>query len=420
MEFSTEHRKYRFTRFSLLFILIAGLLVTTGCKKDSTDEEPPVVNETLVSYLKILSYPAETIRQQLGVWQNVYTDAVPIVNNTAYGVDVYKITYNTAYKGEAVVASGLVCLPQSQGSFPIISFQNGTNTLKSDCPSENPTSFYYTMMEYMSGNGYIIAFPDYIGFGASAQYLHPYYEKETTDRAVIDMLLACHEMLEEDDIQVSFNGEHFLMGYSQGGWATLSGLKNIETNYKTSIPVTATSCGAGAYDMMAMSTYVLEQEVFPGPLYLPYFIYSQQLFGAHNDPPGKFFNEPYASRIPEIFNGMYSNTQVNAQLNDTISMLLKSNMITDFSSGADFEQLRSLLIKNSVTAWLPGSKINFYHGSTDLNVPPVQSQLIYNSFVNLGVGQDKVQYIPLPGTDHEFSLLPWGLKTINWFNGLKK
>jgi hypothetical protein len=111
---------------------------------------------------------------------------------------------------------------------------------------------------------------------------------------------------------------------------------------------------------------------------------------------------------------------VNAQLNDTIAVLLKNNMISDFSTGADFAQLHSLLTKNSVTAWVPTSKINFYHGSADLNVPPEQSQLIYNSFVNLGVGQDKIQLISLPGTDHEFSLLPWGLKTINWFNGIKK
>ena len=384
--------------------------------------EPVVepVNEVLVSYDKILTHQVETIKQQIGFWQNLYPEATSIVNNTAYGVDVYKITYNTTFKGVSVLASGLVCLPQSQDSFPIISFQNGTNTLKSDCPSGNPTNYYYTLMEYMAGNGYIIAFPDYIGFGASAQFLHPFYDRETTDRAVIDMIRACHELLGEKDIQAKFNGEHFLMGYSQGGWATLSALKNIETNYKSTIPVKATSCGAGAYDMMAMSNYVMEQKVFPGPLYLPYFIYSQQAFGAHNEPLSKFFNEPYASRIPEIFKGTYNNTQVNAQLNDTISALLRSTMISGLSSSADFAQLRSLLIKNSVTAWLPASKINFYHGSADLNVPPVQSQLIYDSFLNLGAGQDKIQLISLPGTDHEYSLLPWGLKTISWFNEQKK
>jgi hypothetical protein len=234
------------------------------------------------------------------------------------------------------------------------------------------------------------------------------------------MLLACHELFDEKDIKVKFNDEHFLMGYSQGGWATLSTLQNIETNHKTTIPVTASSCGAGAYDMMAMSDYVLAQNVFPGPLYLPYFIYSQQLFGAHNDSPEKFFNEPYASRIPELFNGTYDNDQVDAQLNDTISLLVKADMITNFNTSADYSQLRSLLVKNSVTAWLPVSKINFYHGSDDLNVPPAQSQLIYDSFLAIGAGTDKVQLISLPGTDHEFSLLPWGLKTINWFNDLKK
>ena len=417
MEFLNKQKINTFTFSGLAIILIVSLFVTPGCKKESKNNES--VNEVLVSYQKILVYPAATIKQQLGVLQGVFPDAASIVSNTSFGVDVYKITYNTLYKGEPILASGLVCMPQSTDSVPIISFQNGTNTLKSDCPSLNPTSYYYSLMEYMAGNGYIIAFPDYIGFGASAQILHPYYERVTTDRAVIDMLRACHELLGEKDIQVKFNGDHYLMGYSQGGWATLSALANIETNYKTTIPVKATSCGAGAYDMMAMSNYVLAQKVFPGPLYLPYFIYSQQVFGAHSDLLSKFFNEPYASRIPELFNGMYSNTQVDAQLNDTISVLLKSNMISDFSNGADFAQLRSLLVKNSVTAWLPTSKINFYHGSADLNVPPEQSQLMYNSFLSLGV-PDMIQLISLPGIDHESSLLPWGLKTINWFNELKK
>jgi pimeloyl-ACP methyl ester carboxylesterase len=419
MKLSSKQFKYTFSFYSLLILLTAALFITPGCKKESTTEEEPA-NEVLVSHQKILSYDVETIRQGIGAWQVLYPEAASIVTNTAYGVNVYKITYKTTYKGESAIASGLVCVPQSQNSFPILSFQNGTNTLKSDCPSANPTSYYYTLMEFMAGNGYIITFPDYIGFGASAQYLHPYYERETTDRAVVDMIRACHELLGEKDIQVKSSGEHFLMGYSQGGWATLSALKNIETNYSATIPVTATSCGAGAYDMMAMSTYVLAQQVFPGPLYLPYFIYSQQVFGAHTDPLSKFFNEPYATRIPELFDGTYSNDEVNAQLNDTIPLLLTSNMISDFASGADFAQLRSLLVKNSVTTWLPASKINFYHGSADLNVPPVQSQLIYNSFLNLGASQDKIQLINLPGTNHEFSLLPWGLKTINWFNGLKK
>lgn len=404
--------------FSLSVILIISLFSTSGCKKESTDQEPQ--NEVLVSYQKILSYKTSTIKQQLGLFQDTYPDAVPIVNNTVYDVDVYKITYNTTYKGDKILASGLVCMPQSTESFPIISFQNGTNTLKNDCPSVNPSNFYYTLMEYMSGNGYIILLPDYIGFGASQQILHPYYEKETTNRAVIDMIMACHELLPDKNIQSKFNGQHFLMGYSQGGWATLAALKNIETDYNTEIPVKATSCGAGAYDIMAMSDYVLAQQVFPGPLYLPYFIYSQQMFGAQNDPLNKFFNEPYASRIPELFNGNYSNSQVNAQLNDTISKLLTSNMITNFSSGADFAQLRSLLVKNSVTAWVPASKIQFYHGTADLNVPPGQSLLMYNSFVNLGVGKDQVQLINLPGADHTSGLMPWGLKTINWFNSLKK
>jgi len=31
----------------------------------------------------------ETMKQQIGAWQDIYPDAVPIVNNTANGGDVY-------------------------------------------------------------------------------------------------------------------------------------------------------------------------------------------------------------------------------------------------------------------------------------------------------------------------------------------
>jgi hypothetical protein len=39
----------------------------------------------------------ETMKQQIGAWQDIYPDAAPIVNNTANGVDVYKITCKSTY-----------------------------------------------------------------------------------------------------------------------------------------------------------------------------------------------------------------------------------------------------------------------------------------------------------------------------------
>ena len=58
---------------------------------------------------------------------------------------------------------------------------------------------------------------------------------------------------------------------------------------------------------------------------------------ALTDPLDKFFNEPYAGSIPELFNGTYSNMQVNADLNDTISRLLTPDLIENFSRGLIFK-----------------------------------------------------------------------------------
>ncbi|MBK7029188.1 MAG: hypothetical protein IPH45_08220 [Bacteroidales bacterium] len=79
----------------------------------------------------------------------------------------------------------------------------------------------------------------------------------------MDMILASQELLKDKSVKAESNGKHFLMGYSQGGWATLAALKEAEVNYTDKMTVTAASCGAGAYDIKEMSEYVLARKSIP-------------------------------------------------------------------------------------------------------------------------------------------------------------
>jgi hypothetical protein len=168
-----------------------------------------------------------------------------------------------------------------------------------------------------------------------------------------------------------------------------------------------------------MSNYILKLETFPGPLYLPYFVYSEQVFGALTDPLGTYFNEPYAGRIPSLFDGSHTNGEVNANLNDTISRLVTPDLIQNFTSGTEFQDLRNVLSENSISAWPLDAQVRFYHGTIDDNVPPEQSQLIYDSFISSGADPSKVSLWPLEGMNHETGVIPWGINTINWFNELE-
>lgn len=398
-------------------LLISSALFFTGCQKN---EDPVNSNRNyLVHFEKINNYSASFIKILLGSMNAAYPGIDTLVADVKYGFDLYSVTYKMNFKGNPITASGLVCIPSSDESFPILSFQNGTNTYKFNAPTVNPADPLYTLIEMMASHGYIVTIADYPGFGSSSNMLHPYYDKTATNDAVSHLIMAAHELVDDVSVKAGSNGKHYLMGYSQGGWATLASLKNLETSYPDSIPVEAASCGAGAYDIPALSNYVLQQQTFPGPLYLPYFIYSKITAGDISEPLETYFNEPYASLIPGLFDGNFTNTQVNEQLNDTIAMLLAENMRLNLGSGSEFASLRTAMAANSLEAWNPSATIRFYHGTSDLNVPPVQSDIMYNAFLSLGVSSSKVSLNPIPGATHESGLIPWGISSILWFDSIK-
>jgi hypothetical protein len=414
-----NEKKYRWQGMNSMpvaWMILFIFFTVSGCRKEGNGTSG---NEYLVDFEQVNLFFLQSIVTMLSPLESEYPQAQGIKEHAEYSVQIFSITYKTHFKGTEINASGLVCVPLADKKFPVVSFQNGTNTFHNNAPTKNPLNFNYMLLEAMASNGYIILIPDYIGFGVSSGEVHPYYQKESTSSAVIDMIHACNELLQDASVPAKGNLEYYLMGYSQGGWATLSALEQLENSGQQEITVTAASCGAGAYDLMAMSDYVLGLITFPGPLYLPYFVYSEQIFGALTDPLNKFFNMPYAGIIPGLFDGSHSNDEVNASLNDTIARLLTPDMIDNFSTSPDFQTLRDLLTENSVTAWPVNARIRFYHGTGDLNVPPSQSQEIYENFIAAGASAERVAHLDLTGMTHESGVIPWGISTINWFNELE-
>jgi len=398
------------------YLLIFILFFVNGCHKDDTG---PSDNKYLVEFKQENLFLLQAIETMLSPLEIEYPEATGIKENADYSVQIFSIIYKTHFKGEEIEASGLVCVPFAGGTFPIISFQNGTLTLHANAPTVNPLNFNYMVLEAMASNGYIILIPDNIGFGSSSGEVHPYYHKESNSTAIIDMIYATKEMLEDKSISAKGNDKYYLMGYSQGGWSTLSVLGELENRGTPDISVSAASCGAGAYDLISMAEYITGITIFPSPLYMPYFIYSQQVYGSIADPLVKFFNEPYASIIPELFDGTHSNGEVNAGLNDTISRLLTPDLIANLLTGADYQELRDVLTDNSITAWPAEALIRLYHGTEDLNVPPVQSRNMNDNFLSAGMDPSRIDLLDLTGLTHENGVVPWGIKTINWFNELE-
>jgi hypothetical protein len=398
--------------------LLHILLLFSACHKDK-DTEP--TNSYLVDYKLVSTLPVSTSVTAVTLLSFQYPEAAPLLSTTKYEVQVYKVTYKTHYKSDEIIASGLICVPNSDEEFPLISFQNGTNTSNNNAPSVNPSNPSFLLLQSFAGNGYIILIPDYIGFGSSSATLHPYYVIEPTNNAVIDLMHAADEFLSKAPVKAKHSDQNYLMGYSQGGWATLCAFKQIETENEL-ISVNAASCGAGAYNLINTAYYIAHQQTFPSPLYLPYYIYSHKQYGTITDPLNIFFNEPYSTRIPGLFDGLHNHGEINSELNDTIRSLLIPEFITslcnlDIDTGI-YHNLEVDLISNSVESWPLQGLLRFYHGNIDDNVPVSESQNIYHDFLILN-SPEKVKYFEMEGLSHDTGVIPWGIQTLLWFNTLE-
>lgn len=412
-----NHNTKKWGQLMLFFLLTAGM--QQSCKKEDTPDSDEPERNFLVSYEKVSTIPGEKVQLGFSLLTMAYPEIGKLNFGNPYAVDIYKVTYRTTLHEDAINASGIVCVPDNSGSFPVLSFQNGTNTKNSNAPSNNINNEQFALLENLAGLGYIVTIPDYVGFGASSGVLHPYYHRASNDAAVINLIRATEEMLQEKTIKCQTNGDLFMLGYSQGGWATLSAFNTLEANNPTGLTPVAASCGAGAYDLMGIAKYILGLNTYGSPVYLPYFIESHRRNGFLDTSLDLYFNKPYLDSIPRLFDGDHFLGSINSALNDTIKRLMTPEMLTGFVTDSKFEPLRNELVRNSVSAWPVKGKILFVHGKNDPVVPVFESEKMVGNFRELGINQDQVELMLLEGADHGSGILPWAIKSLVWLDKLK-
>lgn len=130
--------------------------------------------QTLVSYNLIRTYTTTQIDSILAA------NGIPgIILPSTYDVDVYKVVYNTADADTLpIVASGALFIPKNpQCRVPVMSYQHGTVSVKTDVPS-TLQALEVIIGETSASDGAVVAMPDYIGLGDSPG-LHPYVHAYT-------------------------------------------------------------------------------------------------------------------------------------------------------------------------------------------------------------------------------------------------
>ncbi len=409
-----------FYKAPYIFILI--FFVIFSCSKDST-LKVKFEGDHYANVDPINTLSKTQIENFLMLAGLEYPQALLFANNVISDVEVKKIEYQTKSIGDGTnfVASGLLCYPSEEGSYPVICFHNGTNVLHDEAPSVNSNDQLFLLLESLASMGFVVVIPDYPGFGSSDYRVHPYLIKDETVQSSKDILLATNEYVEKKVDGVTLNNELFLMGYSQGGWAALQLQREIEREGLESFELVASSCGAGPYSISNLFLLPFANPEFseiPNPYFFAYMMnayYEYDLL----DTLGleDIFNEPYASRIPGLFNGRNGPSAINDSLSTEVSELIKEEYRLGIvnQENAAYDPVREALVSNDVEAWKLGTKTKLFHGSSDKVVPPQITIDAIANFKMAGTTTNEIEEVAFLGLGHTDAVLPYGLATIEWF-----
>jgi len=392
-----------------LSLLLLALSLFNACSEK--DPEPVFVPEVLEStdrlYSRTASEAANFIR--------LAAPAGALADDITLDITLYSITYKTQYLGQEITASGLVAIPDTQNPLPILSFQNGTNTEEEAAPTNDTSTF--GILGGVAGTGFIFCIPDYIGFGSSSELLHPYYHYESTARAVVDMVRAARELAITEGYNVS--GDVLLAGYSEGGYATMAAHKYMEDNPDEDLTLVASAPSSGGYDVKGMQNYFFSLEEYDQPYYLAFVALSYQSVYGWTDAITDFFQEPYASAIPGLFDGSLSGGQINAQLTSTISHLIHPDLLANIDTSPDYTYIVDAFEDNSLDDWVPTTRMFLYHGTADITVPYQNSIDTYNRMIGMGTSTSILTFTPLEGANHGTGFFPYLEAAYGEFKQLK-
>ena len=334
--------------FSLTPLLLAAALVACGGGDDdpATPEQPPensapgaLLSGSMVNTIT----PAQITQAFKDPESHIQSGIVP-----RYSVSSYRLNYVTTDKnGAKVTASGLVSVPVKAAGArsPVLSYQHASTFRNNQAPSIKVEAVEPPLV--LASLGYIVVSPDYVGFGASYGVEHPYLTSSPSSRAVIDMLSAAQTWRRQAG--VADNGQLFLAGYSEGGYATMAAHRAIhqqggelKTQLQAAVP------GASPYDVQETLDEQRDRvrKLFP-PLAL--LIDPDHLSDASESVRNEVRRLLLRQMVPEDGDVRYQT-------------LFMDRFLADDKAGIAAEHSVHL-------GWAPSVPVYLFHGRGDLTVP---------------------------------------------------
>jgi len=314
--------------------------------------------------------------------------------SVVYGQKAYKIPYTTTdEEGNEVEVSGYMVVPKglpealiADKGYSVVSDDHGTIFANNDAPTVLPelsnmpagASIILTSLA-----GFVTLQPDYIGFGDSKDHYHPFVLKKSLANATVDFIRAAKAFALENDIHL--NGQLFITGYSEGGYAAMATLQKIEQEgLLGELPVTMAAPMAGPYDLNTTAFGVLSQPVLGVPSFMANVGYAYAK--AYDKPLDSIINEPYASKLPTLFDGTKDRTLIDPELTHKTTGedgLFTPQLVGDFFRNPH-NWFREAVVENSLHVWAPQTTVRLLHCKSDDVIPYGISQITEGTMQHLG------------------------------------
>jgi hypothetical protein len=420
--------------FSVLACTIAmALLLFSGCAQptagEEESEEPTLTYQNLVDNLEILKQSELRSGRSVSVFKKhgnkpylvaelgAYIDGIKTVlggyvilrgETRLNPLIKRKVTYySTDSQGNRTKLSGLVFIPvglKGKLSVPIIAYQHGTQVYRSCEPSNfdpNPRSLLSnpeltgalqnylecSMGALMATAGYIVVMCDYQGFGEDGG-MHPYVHLSLGE-AVRDIVVHTRTVIEKQDLspRIRWNGQIFLIGYSEGGYATMAGAKAMQLKHDadpTSLQVTAAFPMAGSYDLSTTERMAfISRDPYPAPWFFPYALTAyDRIYTPVTHEFRSLMKGTYNSgEFTALFDGYHTTAEITALMPPTSvpADLLTAGAI-ELLSQRDSWIFDRLAENDAWRGWIPAFPLQMIHCPTDDIVPYENALKAYEGF----------------------------------------
>jgi pimeloyl-ACP methyl ester carboxylesterase len=390
--------------------MMLGLLLAACTRNIDLPGERDVVRASpgmLYSIEPAGGYPSALLRAL--IWWRGFADLLP----TRYGISLYRVRYwTTGADASLTVASGLVAFPRADRLRGVVSFQHGTASARASAPSTPDPSNGVLAAAAFAGRGYLLVAPDYVGLGAST-LPHPYLHADSEADAVVDLLRAARDVVAAAGMD--WPDALLLTGFSQGGHATLAAQRSLEAAPIDGLTVMAAAPIAGPFDLAAISfPFALEGGSRASSLYLAYMVNAYS--NIYGEALASALREPYASTVPNLFDGMHGGDEIEAALPTRPREMFHEEFLNTYEHGQP-NWLRERLTENGLYEWSPRAPIRLYFGSLDVDVSPRDADAEARRLSERG---GDVTTVSVGAADHERSVLLAVPMLLAWFDELTR